>query len=345
MTVPNECNIIDGLLGLGPDILLEVLSEIDYPLDMQQFLITCIKIFKLKNHRRFLSFLDKFSPSIAIHNPDPSKIEFSDVDGVQKKITYLSGRNNTVSLTQVLENGIWSMEAQIQNAQFRCGAVGIVRDSHQFLAGSNPSDFIHKNHCIVYSGMGWGPDGSVYYKDNNNLGNEIYNSKQIVRSEYDSEKGTLIWFVDEVQQPVYITGIKEKVRFFIYMNYAGQYCIIKSLKKLLSPTSGHVQNKKVIQCVEQLKELILDESQLERTSNVFKRTMAYVMNIGGSAKLLNKIEAMKFIISRTVANVFNNHFIEMDPEFSEEIGLIVRGKMDQDQEIKEDNYEQNEQKQ
>ncbi|KAA6374536.1 MAG: hypothetical protein EZS28_029937 [Streblomastix strix] len=69
--------------------------------------------------------------------------------------------------------------------------------------------------------------------------------------------------------------------------------------------------------------------------------MAQVMNIGGSAKLLNKIEAMKFIISRTVANVFNNHFIEMDPEFSEEIWLIVRGKMDQDQEIKEDNNEQN----
>ncbi|KAA6404242.1 MAG: hypothetical protein EZS28_000229 [Streblomastix strix] len=125
---------------------------------------------------------------------------------------------------------------------------------------------------------------------------------------------------------------------------------INMLKNNKSKFDKHIIDHKLILhrllfLQEQLKELILDESQLERTSNVFKRTMAYVMNIGGSAKLLNKIEAMKFIISRTVANVFNNHFIEMDPEFSEEIGLIVRGKMDQDQEIKEDNSEQNEQQQ
>ncbi|KAA6403435.1 MAG: hypothetical protein EZS28_001027 [Streblomastix strix] len=123
---------------------------------------------------------------------------------------------------------------------------------------------------------------------------------------------------------------------------------INMLKNNKSKFDKHIIDHKLILhrllfLQEQLKELILDESQLERTSNVFKRTMAYVMNIGGSAKLLNKIEAMKFIISRTVANVFNNHFIEMDPEFSEEIGLIVRGKMDQDQEIKEDNNEQLEQ--
>ncbi|KAA6363052.1 MAG: hypothetical protein EZS28_041422, partial [Streblomastix strix] len=63
----------------------------------------------------------------------------------------------------------------------------------------------------------------------------------------DSEKGTLIFFVDGVQQPVYISGIKEKVRFFICMYYAGTSCTIRSLKKLSSPTSGHVPNEKAIQ--------------------------------------------------------------------------------------------------
>ncbi|KAA6384564.1 MAG: hypothetical protein EZS28_019907 [Streblomastix strix] len=246
MEVPRDYNVIDGLLGLGPDILLEVLSMIDYPGDMQQFLITCIKIYKLKNHYRFQTFLDKYSPSIAIHNPDPSKIEFTDVDGVQKKITYLSGFYNTVSLTQVLENGIWSMEAQIQNAQFRCGAVGIVRDSHYFSIGACPSDSDSRDHCVVYAGMGWGPNGSVFYRGNN-VGNQIYNSNQIVRSEYDSDKGILIWFVDEVQQPVFVTGINEKVRFIIYMNHVGQFCIIRSLKKLISPTSKHIANEKAVQ--------------------------------------------------------------------------------------------------
>ncbi|KAA6375980.1 MAG: hypothetical protein EZS28_028492, partial [Streblomastix strix] len=65
--------------------------------------------------------------------------------------------------------------------------------------------------------------------------------------QFDSEKGTLIFFVDGVQEPVYISGIKEKVRFFICMYYAGTSCTIRSLKKLNSPTSEHVPNEKAIQ--------------------------------------------------------------------------------------------------
>ncbi|KAA6356688.1 MAG: hypothetical protein EZS28_047785, partial [Streblomastix strix] len=65
--------------------------------------------------------------------------------------------------------------------------------------------------------------------------------------QFDSEKGTLIFFVDGVQEPVYISGIKEKVRFFISMYYADFSCTIRSLKKLSSPTSEHIPNEKAIQ--------------------------------------------------------------------------------------------------
>ncbi|KAA6310684.1 MAG: hypothetical protein EZS28_056267, partial [Streblomastix strix] len=59
--------------------------------------------------------------------------------------------------------------------------------------------------------------------------------------------GTLIFFLAGTQQPVYISGIKEKVRFIICMYYANSYCIIRSLKKLAAPTTGHVANEKVVQ--------------------------------------------------------------------------------------------------
>ncbi|KAA6311401.1 MAG: hypothetical protein EZS28_056135, partial [Streblomastix strix] len=82
----------------------------------------------------------------------------------------------------------------------------------------------------------WEAPGNVSFKDN-----------QIIKAEYDSEKGTLIFFVDGVQQPVYIIGIKEKVKFIVFMWYAGATCTIRSLKKLTKPTSGHVANEQTVQ--------------------------------------------------------------------------------------------------
>ncbi|KAA6371744.1 MAG: hypothetical protein EZS28_032729, partial [Streblomastix strix] len=79
------------------------------------------------------------------------------------------------------------------------------------------------------------------------IGNIGFKDNQIIKAEYDSEKGTLIFFVDGVQQPVYITEIKEKVRFIIFMWHAGATCTIRSLKKLARPTTGHVANEKAVQ--------------------------------------------------------------------------------------------------
>ncbi|KAA6364015.1 MAG: hypothetical protein EZS28_040457, partial [Streblomastix strix] len=90
MTVPSEYNVINGLLGLGPDIMLEILSEIRFILDAQHFL----------------------GVPVSIINNDPDEIVFSDVDGIMKTIskkTYY--RYVTISLTQVLQNGIWQMKA------------------------------------------------------------------------------------------------------------------------------------------------------------------------------------------------------------------------------------------
>ncbi|KAA6370425.1 MAG: hypothetical protein EZS28_034048, partial [Streblomastix strix] len=60
-------------------------------------------------------------------------------------------------------------------------------------------------------------------------------------------KGTLHLFVDGAQQPIYISGINEKVRFVIYMYWAGSTCILRSLKKLSTPTVGHLPNEKALQ--------------------------------------------------------------------------------------------------
>ncbi|KAA6371366.1 MAG: hypothetical protein EZS28_033107 [Streblomastix strix] len=105
---------------------------------------------------------------------------------------------------------------------------------------------VYTENMATYAGQDWG-GGTVYYIGTNKSGNKSFTDNQIIKAEYDSEKGTLIFFVDGVQQPIYITGIKEKVRFIISMYFAGATCTIRSLKKLAKPTSGHVPNEQIVQ--------------------------------------------------------------------------------------------------
>ncbi|KAA6399992.1 MAG: hypothetical protein EZS28_004478, partial [Streblomastix strix] len=89
--------------------------------------------------------------------------------------------------------------------------------------------------------------GTVWYKGKQTIGNIPFINNQTVTLEFDSEKGTLFFFVGGAQQPVCITGIKEKIRFIIFMHFGGSICTIGSLKKLEAPTSVQIANKKAIQ--------------------------------------------------------------------------------------------------
>ncbi|KAA6383054.1 MAG: hypothetical protein EZS28_021420 [Streblomastix strix] len=57
--------------------------------------------------------------------------------------------------------------------------------------------------------------GSVWCKGKEINGNKQFKDNQIVRLEMDCEEGTLTLFLDDVQQPLFISGIKEKVRFIV----------------------------------------------------------------------------------------------------------------------------------
>ncbi|KAA6378323.1 MAG: hypothetical protein EZS28_026153 [Streblomastix strix] len=130
MDVPSEYNIIGGLLGLGPDILLEILSELRLIPNAVQFLGVCNKTHQLMNHQRFMKIIETLSYPIAIINKVPGDVEFIDIDLVQKKINKTKTGVNTISLVQVLNNGIWTLEAMFQNTGEYSVAIGIVRDSY-----------------------------------------------------------------------------------------------------------------------------------------------------------------------------------------------------------------------
>ncbi|KAA6395177.1 MAG: hypothetical protein EZS28_009297 [Streblomastix strix] len=183
--------------------------------------------------------------TMEIINPDTEDIISTPKFNGQLKISKKLSKTNTFSLSQVLENGVYAIEAEFFNSHDGYVMVGVVRDSFQIPAGIHPNLAGCNQHMVGFAGKVWG--GVVYYKGSSTPGNTSFADSQIVKAEYDSEKGTLIFFVAGTQQPVCMTGIKEKVRFIIYMYYADSYCIIKSLKNLAIPTLRHVANENFIQ--------------------------------------------------------------------------------------------------
>ncbi|KAA6384691.1 MAG: hypothetical protein EZS28_019783 [Streblomastix strix] len=247
MSVPDEYNVIGGLLGLGPDILLEILSELRLISNAVQFIGICKKIYILKDHDRFYKIMGTLNYPIEIYSSCPSDIEFIDIDGVQKKITKKQEKFNIVSINQNLEEGIWSFETIFISSKCQGnGGVGIVRDSYNIPVDANPTCNPHNQHMAMYIGKDYG-EGRIYYKGIKTHGNIAFTNNQIVKLEFDSEKGSLTYFVDGVQQPIYISGIKEKVRFFVVMYFTYSFQTFRSLKRLAAPTSGHVENEKAIQ--------------------------------------------------------------------------------------------------
>ncbi|KAA6395335.1 MAG: hypothetical protein EZS28_009136 [Streblomastix strix] len=183
----------------------------------------------------------KMNFPISILNQDSEEIDFISIDEYQRKIIKKSIKNSIISLSRVFESGIWSMEVQFSVAESNWIAVGIVQDSYTIPPNSRPDLSPHQEHMAIYTGSAW--TKNVMCKGINIVGNAPIES-QIVKAELNFGKGTLSFFLNDLQQPVYISGINEKVRFIIYLFTVGATCSILSLKKIATPAAENMQNEK-----------------------------------------------------------------------------------------------------
>ncbi|KAA6395763.1 MAG: hypothetical protein EZS28_008709 [Streblomastix strix] len=160
----------------------------------------------------FLDFSISIDFPVALINKDPDDFELVDIGRQMKKIIKKKQNQNTVSLTQVLDIGIWSIEVEFENIGVYA-AVGIVQDSYDIPSNAHPWLEPNNQHMIVFTSEKY--FGSVWCKGKEINGNKQFKDNQIVRLEMDCEEGTLTLFLDDVQQPLFISGIKEKVRFIV----------------------------------------------------------------------------------------------------------------------------------
>ncbi|KAA6366374.1 MAG: hypothetical protein EZS28_038099 [Streblomastix strix] len=164
-----------------------------------------------------------------------------------KKFTWKSGiQYPTISFSPALENGIYLTEVEFGGNGD--SGIGIVRDSYSLNSQGNPYEGTNCQHMATFGGYNYsGGQGCVSYKGNKTEGNSYYSENQTVKLEYDSGKGTLILFINGTQQPVFVSGIREKVRFILSLWTSCGNCTIKSLKKLSAPTSVQMSNGNAVQ--------------------------------------------------------------------------------------------------
>ncbi|KAA6390644.1 MAG: hypothetical protein EZS28_013832 [Streblomastix strix] len=80
MAVPHEYNVLNGLLGLGPDILLDILTEIRLVPDATQFVGINKKTLQLMKHDRFAKIFEQLNYPISIQDTDPQDFVLADID-------------------------------------------------------------------------------------------------------------------------------------------------------------------------------------------------------------------------------------------------------------------------
>ncbi|KAA6358868.1 MAG: hypothetical protein EZS28_045605 [Streblomastix strix] len=89
-------------------------------------------------------------------------------------------------------------------------------------------------------------NGNICYKGKSTPGNSKCFNGQKIGLELDKGKGRLHFFIDGIQQPVFVHGINEPVRFYGHIFDERASFTIVTFKKLPAATTHTVPNGKAI---------------------------------------------------------------------------------------------------
>ncbi|KAA6380061.1 MAG: hypothetical protein EZS28_024413, partial [Streblomastix strix] len=114
IAVPKEYNVRGSLNGLGPDILLEVLTETPLEKDAQNLVGVSKQTLKLNDHPRFFLATENLIQGLNVPNKIWSEGEIVEEDGISDGISFVhTNKNNnkcTISVDSIVEDGISKLE-------------------------------------------------------------------------------------------------------------------------------------------------------------------------------------------------------------------------------------------
>ncbi|KAA6377492.1 MAG: hypothetical protein EZS28_026980 [Streblomastix strix] len=224
MSVPKEYYVIGGLIGLGIDVLLEVLLQMINLKDTQQLLVVCRKTFQLQLHYRFPSII-KYLRDVKYSIPAPF---LQDVELEKNKFTHILYGNSVILFDPVINSRIVKFE--VLNVK-DLDTVGISDESVHFSRNQSPSS-AGKNNTIQYF-----RDGQISHNENWVEGNVKFSSGDRIALELnmDSNPRELTFFVNDIEQNNYIVNIPSAVRFWAFFwNKQQSFEILKFEYQLFS---------------------------------------------------------------------------------------------------------------
>ncbi|KAA6381636.1 MAG: hypothetical protein EZS28_022837 [Streblomastix strix] len=184
-----------------------------------------------------------------LSNPDTTGeyIRLSRVDGLNRKAIALQDKQCVViPLNKEMTKGIHSVSAKFEKCNLSGFAnvyVGIAKASHPIPCPCDPLDEQNNKSMLYYFGY----SGKVCFKGNGIVGNSRFSDGRLITMELNADVGTLHFIVDGIQQPVFVRGIKEAVKFMWEVFNKDSSVTIVSVKELNAPTVKKLENEKAIE--------------------------------------------------------------------------------------------------
>ncbi|KAA6396312.1 MAG: hypothetical protein EZS28_008161 [Streblomastix strix] len=207
----SEYNVEGGLIRLGEFIFLELLSEMELPQDVRQFLILNKKTFELILHPRYariIQSITQIAPVFLIKeawqgSSDGNKFIHSDEDNYC-----------TIAIDPIIKEGIVRIEVIFKNTG-SCRCIGIADASCSFEANKLSKDDGNDKKTICYSGagqlnqQGWFTNAYQSYFDGQRIAAEV---------DMTTIPRRLTFFVSDVEQPVQVISIPSAIRFWVRLH-------------------------------------------------------------------------------------------------------------------------------
>ncbi|KAA6376261.1 MAG: hypothetical protein EZS28_028212 [Streblomastix strix] len=194
MTSLEEYNVEKSLIGLGPDVLMDLLNEIEYIEDAHQY--------KSMENKKY--------------PVDSTAILPTGGDLNQQGLTFAHTKGNinasTVVFDPIISDDFYYFEGVFHNHWVRYFDIGITEPS--VLYGQNEGPQRYGENTVRYC-SGNGQIGHIFRYEIS--GNEALTNEQRIGVEVDmtATTRTVHFFVNDVEQPVFVIGIPDKIRFFV----------------------------------------------------------------------------------------------------------------------------------
>ncbi|KAA6389884.1 MAG: hypothetical protein EZS28_014586 [Streblomastix strix] len=235
----SEYNVIGGLLGLGEFILLAIMTEMIIPQQIQQFLVVCKKIYKLKEHPRFAIIMQsiiQIAPECIIKKESQGK-------QIGNKFIHSSNFDQcTIAIDPVVSEGIARFEVVFGNTR-KLKSMGIADASVSFAASKGPP--ADEKMTLIYRDQNGYLDHITYWT----IKNGSYEDGQRISAIVDmtSNPRKVVFYVDDIEQPNFVIGIPSEIRFWAYLFNPSSSFTVTKFERLVQYTQQGVAGSKALE--------------------------------------------------------------------------------------------------